>query len=269
MPSGRNCSDYIDDGLAKVLSKHVRKISTHLMFGPGYSSDNAGDGPRGARFRCPTTGRFLKNVSNTSSPSPPRTKPISIEEEIAEKDLWVFPNLPQDTGAGKNLVCQSRFNSGELWLYQPGVPLHLQDPKKRRKVIVPSVDNEQLISKLQTDHHAQIYVDDNNVNIGDSYASTKLTQSDDDECVDLSVFVEELNSDHESTGSKPDHTQANELALICRSKHSSAFPCSLSFSREVHEYVEVPVLKNCGTSSNENGEEVCFPDLGMNQGKQT
>jgi hypothetical protein len=167
-----NCSDYVDDGFEKVLSKHVRKMSNHLMFGPGYSSDNAGDGPRGARFRCPITGRFLKNVSNTRSPLPPKDEPVGIEEKIAEKDLWVFPNPPQDIRAGRNLVCQSRFDSGELWLYQPGVPLHLQDPRKRRDVIVPSVDDEQLTPKLQANQHAQLRVDDNKDNIRDSYLLT-------------------------------------------------------------------------------------------------
>ena len=99
------CSAYADGGLQKVSSKHERKVSNHLMFGPGYSSDNAGDGPRGGRLRCPIAGRFLKTGSNTSGPSPPRDDPVGSEEEIAEKDLWIFPNLPRDIGAGRNLVC--------------------------------------------------------------------------------------------------------------------------------------------------------------------
>jgi hypothetical protein len=243
-------SDYADGGLEKELSKHVRKVSTQLKFGPGYSSDNAGDGPRGARFRCPITGRFLKTGPNTRDPSPPRDEPVSIEEEIAEKDLWVFPNLPRDIGVDRNLVCQSRFDSGELWLYQPGVPLHLQDPRKRS---VLSVQKEQPSLECQANLRVEICVNDNNDNASDLPVSAEATRLDDEERVDLS----QLNL--ETSRIKPNHIKANVLGSICLDEPSD-FSCGGPSSREVHglvtsgsQYtdndVKVSVLNNGGTSN--------------------
>jgi hypothetical protein len=74
-------------------------------------------------------------------------KPVLIVEPLPDLPPFVASEVPCQPRVNQ-LPCQHRFDLGHLWIYQPHVPMHLQDPRVRSKFYADKANQESEVNKV-------------------------------------------------------------------------------------------------------------------------
>ena len=107
--------------LEMLLCKSMRRMSAHRAFGPGYSSDNSGDGPRRPSNQARNArGRFVKDPKTI--PDPPAHQKLLIQENDDD-----FPELVADSDSDSDDESAAERKIAKKKQAKP-VPLHGASP---------------------------------------------------------------------------------------------------------------------------------------------